>query len=68
MPEDAPEIAREYVIFERRGRSWENRPEEAGYPSIQVVPWRLRPLTPAWQRLLSSNEGDDSRNAEAQQT
>jgi len=68
VPEDAPEIAREYVIFERRGRSWENRPEEAGYPSIQVVPWRLRPLTPAWQRLLSSNEGDDSRNAEAQQT
>lgn len=51
---ESPEIAREYVIFNRMGRSWENLDTDDESPSIPVVPWRATTISPAWQHYLST--------------
>ena len=51
VPAGSPELLREYVIFQRLGRSWESR--ESDENQIQEVPWRTTPISPAWKRYLS---------------
>ena len=54
---DSPELVREYVIFDRMGRSWQNLDnDDSEFPSIPVVSWRVTNISLAWQRYLSSEE------------
>lgn len=59
IPNGAPALEKSYVIFERRGRSWEDQ-SESDLPSIPVVPWRATPISPAWRRYLSAQAEDDN--------
>ena len=61
---EAPQMTREYVIFERLGRRWTEVSIDDAHPSIPVVPWRIRPLSPAWQRYVSPNVATNSSNTE----
>lgn len=64
IPNGAPALEKSYVIFERRGRSWEDQ-SESDLPSIPVVPWRATPISPAWRRYLSA-QADDDNDAKSQ--
>ncbi len=49
-----PTITSYYKMFQRRGRNWQNL--EPGATQIEVVPWRERPISAAWQRTLATPE------------
>ena len=53
-----PTLKREYVIFDRLGRSWENLDTEPSLSQISVIPWRETPVTPAWARYQSEPESE----------
>lgn len=59
IPDGAPALEKDYVIFERMGRSWENLDSDANSPTIPVVPWRATPISPAWRRYLSGQDDND---------
>ena len=56
VPEGAPALEKEYVIFERMGREWDGTDSDPDLPSIPVVPWRTTPISPAWRRFLGQAE------------
>lgn len=53
---DGVQLEKEYVIFARLGRSWENLDTDEEHPPIPVVSWRTLTLSPAWERHLSGQE------------
>ena len=56
VPQGAPALEEEYVIFERMGREWDGSDSDPDLPSIPVVPWRTTPISPAWRRFLGQTE------------
>lgn len=61
VPMGATAPKREYVIFERMGRNWENLWENIDDPDselneIPVIPWRTIKMTAAWSHYMSKPE------------
>ena len=56
-PTGAPELEREYVIFERMGRSWESLESDDEHPAVPVVSWRTATLSAAWEHYLTGQGG-----------
>jgi hypothetical protein len=56
IPQGAPGLQSEYIIFERRGRSWEHPDPDAEHPQIPVVLWRSSAVSAAWARYLLEEE------------
>jgi hypothetical protein len=51
-------LVREYVIFERTGRTYTNLSTDDDFPWVPVLPWRPTTLSPAWHRYLSVQENE----------
>ena len=56
VPTGSPELKREYVIFERMGRLWEDLESDEEHPAIPVVPWRATTLSSAWEHYLTGQD------------
>lgn len=61
VPDRVPELERDYVIFERKGREWKHVDGVLDGLDIPVIPWRDVPISDAWRRYTDvQDNGDES--------